>query len=171
MMRCPVYLSNTTIMNKYLWMSRQLRNFNEAGSIINWANAMHLVKCLLIEPQPTASRADNLRSSSPLNRCSLPTARKELTQIIQSPLLKPSASNHPRWCLSQSPRLAVPTLLPPCSHPWQYIPTAKLLSHQLIQLPLRPRGERSPSHQPSITTLVLQALPTTQFLLNLFQLS
>ena len=58
-------LSNKIIMNKFLWMSRQLWHFNDAGSIVNWANAMHLVKGLLIDPQPTTPVTDNLRPSSP----------------------------------------------------------------------------------------------------------
>ena len=41
-------LSNAIVMNKYIWMSRQLRNFNDVGSIIHWANAMIYVKNLLL---------------------------------------------------------------------------------------------------------------------------
>ena len=64
MMSSSVLLSNKTLMNKYLWMSRHLRNFNDAGSIINWANAMLLVKSLLIDHLPTIPVADNLQTSS-----------------------------------------------------------------------------------------------------------
>ena len=49
-----VALSNKLVMNKYLWMSHQLRHFNDVGSIINWSNAMNLVKGLLFEPLSTA---------------------------------------------------------------------------------------------------------------------
>ena len=41
-------------MNKYVWMSRQLRIFNDVGSIVNRANAMTYVKNLLLEPSPSA---------------------------------------------------------------------------------------------------------------------
>ena len=47
-------LSNKLVMNKYLWMSHQLRHFNDVASIINWSNAMTLVKGLLLEPLPAA---------------------------------------------------------------------------------------------------------------------
>ena len=43
--------ANSYIMNKYCWMSRQLRNFNDSNSIIQWANAMLSVKNLLLQPQ------------------------------------------------------------------------------------------------------------------------
>ena len=41
--------SNTLVMNKYLLMGRQLRNVNDVGSIINWANAMNMVKGLRLK--------------------------------------------------------------------------------------------------------------------------
>ena len=41
---------NLVIMNKYCWMSRQLRNFNDTNSIIHWSNAMFSVKALLLQP-------------------------------------------------------------------------------------------------------------------------
>ena len=39
---------NHHIMNKMLWMSRQLRNYNDNVSIINWGNAMAVLKSLLL---------------------------------------------------------------------------------------------------------------------------
>ena len=39
---------NHHIMNKMLWMSRQLRNYNDNVSIINWGNAMTVLKSLLL---------------------------------------------------------------------------------------------------------------------------
>ena len=59
-----VSLSNKIVMNKFQWMSRQLRHFNDAGSIINWANAMYLVKGLLIDPLPTRPVTDYQQPSS-----------------------------------------------------------------------------------------------------------
>ena len=58
-------LSNKIVMNKYIWMSRQLRNINDVGSIINWANAMLLVKGLLFDPVPIPPAADTLQPTSP----------------------------------------------------------------------------------------------------------
>ena len=71
MMTSSVPLSNKIVMNKYLWMSRQLRNFNDVGSIMNWANAMLLVKGLLLDPQPANPTRTNQHPSSepsPLQR-------------------------------------------------------------------------------------------------------
>ena len=63
-MNCPVKLSNTLVMNKYLWMGRQLRHFNDIGSIINWVNAMHQVKGLLLEPDTATLTPANPPSTS-----------------------------------------------------------------------------------------------------------
>ena len=63
MSRSPAF-SNKLIMNKYLWMSHQLRHFNDAGSIINCSNAMILVKSLLLEPLPTATTPVNTTLST-----------------------------------------------------------------------------------------------------------
>ena len=57
-------LSNAIVMNKYVWMSRQLRNFNDVGSIVHWANAMIYVKNLLLEPSPSAPLPDPQPSQS-----------------------------------------------------------------------------------------------------------
>ena len=46
--------SNTIVMNKYIWMCRQLHNFKDVDSIINWVNAMISVKSLLFVPPPAA---------------------------------------------------------------------------------------------------------------------
>ena len=43
--------ANSYILNKYCWMSRQLRNFNDWNSILQWSNAMLSVKNLLLQPQ------------------------------------------------------------------------------------------------------------------------
>ena len=46
----PATNVNSYILNKYCWMSRQLRNFNDSNSIIQWSNAMLSVKNLLLKP-------------------------------------------------------------------------------------------------------------------------
>ena len=48
-------LSNKLVLNKYLWMSHQLRHINDVASIIHWSNAMLFVKRLLLEPLPAVS--------------------------------------------------------------------------------------------------------------------
>ena len=35
---------NNIMMKKYVWMSHQLRNFNDVLSIVNWTNPMLLFK-------------------------------------------------------------------------------------------------------------------------------
>ena len=42
-------------MNKYCWMAKQMRNFNDSNSIIQWSNAMICVKNLLLHRQETYS--------------------------------------------------------------------------------------------------------------------
>ena len=46
----PAKTVNRVIINKYCWMSRQLRNCNDAYSIIHWSNAMLSIKMLLLQP-------------------------------------------------------------------------------------------------------------------------
>ena len=57
-------LSNKLVTNKYLWMAHQLRHFNDVVSIINWSNAMTLVKGLLLEQLPAAPTPINSILSS-----------------------------------------------------------------------------------------------------------
>ena len=63
-------LSNKHVLNKYLWMSHQLRHFNDAASIINWSNAMFFVKRLLLEPLPAVSTPTSTISPSALRTSS-----------------------------------------------------------------------------------------------------
>ena len=62
---CSLNISNTLVINKYVLMGRQLRNFNDAGSIMKWANAMILVKGLLLEPKPASHASANFQPPSP----------------------------------------------------------------------------------------------------------
>ena len=59
-------LPNAIVMNKYIWMCRQLRNFNDAMSIVYWANATMHVKALLLDDEH-AARA-RLHSSAMINQ-------------------------------------------------------------------------------------------------------
>ena len=102
-----VLLSNKTVMNKYLWMSRHLRNFNDAGSIINWANAMLLVKSLLIDPLPTRSHLE--RSITPPSTiCFQPSEKKTLKKSPSyCSSFGPTEPTHPTslYCFEQAPSL------------------------------------------------------------------
>ena len=64
MMSSSTSLTNKLVLNKYLWMAHQLRHFNDVGSIINWSNAMQLVKGLLFEPVPVAATQVKTTSST-----------------------------------------------------------------------------------------------------------
>ena len=56
--------ANQLIVNKYCWMARKLRLFNDSSSIIHWCNAMSTLKMLL--PQDLARYSTN--STNPINR-------------------------------------------------------------------------------------------------------
>ena len=84
---------NRHIMNKMLWMSRNLRNFNDTVSISNWAHTMAILKNLLLPPLPPAplntplpsptrvNIAEPVRSITPPQTISFqPAMKKPLTQ-------------------------------------------------------------------------------------------
>ena len=56
--------ANQLIVNKYCWMARKLRLFNDSSSIIHWCNAMSSLKNLL--PQDLERYSTN--STNPSNR-------------------------------------------------------------------------------------------------------
>ena len=57
---------NHHVMNKMLWMSRQLRNFNDNASIISLAHAMSTIKNLLLPSLPTDQQSRRQLSKPPL---------------------------------------------------------------------------------------------------------
>ena len=61
-MSCTTTAFNHHVMNKMLWMSRQLRNYNDNVSIIQWANAIATLKNLLL-PTPISHNQTNGESS------------------------------------------------------------------------------------------------------------
>ena len=92
---------NRRIMNKMLWMSRQLRNFNDNVNIGNWVHAMSMLKSLLLPlsaldhqslPEPLQSQAiishPTKWSITPPTTISFLPAKKK--PLIQSP---PRCSN------------------------------------------------------------------------------
>ena len=60
-MSCTITAFNDHVMNKMLWMSQQLRHYNDV-SIIQWANAIATLKNLLL-PTPTSHNQTNGESS------------------------------------------------------------------------------------------------------------
>ena len=87
-------LSNKLVLNKYLWMCHQLRYMNDVASIINWSNAMLLVKRLLTEPRPAVATTTSTRSQSALrpssqNLFSISNPHTSSTNIPPAPI-----SNH-----------------------------------------------------------------------------
>ena len=54
---------NRHIMNKMLWMSRNLRNLNDTLSINSWAHTMSILKSLILPPLPSAP--ENIPQPSP----------------------------------------------------------------------------------------------------------
>ena len=84
---------NHHIMNKMLWMSRNLRNFNDTVSISNWAHTMTILKNLLLPPLPPPApqnipppttqvhNPELVRSITPPHTiCFQPAMKKTLTQ-------------------------------------------------------------------------------------------
>ena len=97
-MNCNLVAYNHHIINKMLWMSRQLRNCNDNVTICNWAHAMSLLKSLLFPLHP-------ITISTYLNS----HPRKPLILILLtdlSRLLLLSVSNQQRKSLSFNPHLA-----------------------------------------------------------------
>ena len=118
-MSLSVALSNKLVMNKYLWMSHQLRHFNDVASIINWSNAMILVKGLLFEPLSAAPTPNN-----PIPR-SAPHPQSQPKFTISNPLKSTTnippvpTSNHdsrsitPPTTISFKPKKTMPNSVPP----------------------------------------------------------
>ena len=170
-----VPLSNKIVMNKYICMSRQLRNINDVGSIINWANAMLLVKGLLFDPVPISSAADTLQPTSPrasphqttqnvFNTCNSQRPHPELSLTRPTAIrIQPSKNTVLRTSTSRcsSDIVPKPSHLTINSHCQPTIPTRKLLHR---------RGGRFTSHLP-LTTTPLLILSITVVPLNMLWLS
>jgi len=72
---------NHHIMNKMLWMSRQLQKYNDNVSIINWVNAMTVLKSLLL-PSPLSHLQTRLQ---PQLQLTLSPGLKCTQTILPSP--------------------------------------------------------------------------------------
>ena len=118
-------------MNKFLWMSRQLRHFNDAGPIINWANAMLIVKGLLVDPLPACPVLGNIQpTSQPTSP--LPASHHQITTnnlqrwpersitpptiISFQPCRKKPLTKSPSWCTDYVPIPTKPSPLIICTH-------------------------------------------------------
>ena len=102
---------NGYILNKYFWMSRQLRNFNDSNSIIQWTNAMLSVKKLLLQPHeadiqfpstlPTKA-ANNFSNTHP----ALTISRPDLTSYL--PAVEPCHTLSRTWNANFQPQAPSP---------------------------------------------------------------
>ena len=146
----PATLSNLIVMNKYMWVCSQLRHYNDAVSIVNWANAMMHVKGLLLESHPEVPIAVNTQPSSS-HQHSL-----HRSAIINQRGAEPDRSITRSTTISFQPTLTMPLPSPPQDvlathqpnhHLCQYTPIANLTSLHLIP-PRALRGEKYPFHQP-----------------------
>ena len=98
-MSCSVTRANSIIMNKYLWMCHQLRNFNDVNSLIAWSHAMNCVKNLLLQSLtvplakelPLLSQSSNLRSGPVMNQTNTfrPTISPQSTMNFTPTTLEP----------------------------------------------------------------------------------
>ena len=84
-------------MSKMLWMSRNLRDFNDTVSISNWGHTMSILKNLILLPLPPAPQ--NLPQPSPTqDNISQPvkSIMPPLTICFQTALKKPLTQSAPR---------------------------------------------------------------------------
>ena len=112
---------NHHIMNKMLWMSRNLRNFNDTTSISNWAHTMSILKNLLLPPLPPAPQnkprpsptqvniLEPARSITPPHTiCFQPAKKKPLTQSAPRCTINNYSKPSPLTPLTQSaPRCTI----------------------------------------------------------------
>lgn len=90
--------ANQLIVNKYCWMARKLRLFNDSSSIIHWCNAMSSLKNPLpqdLERYSTISTNPNNRSRSihhNVYSVSKPTALSFLSATKPQCILTPSST-------------------------------------------------------------------------------
>ena len=120
-------IANKLVMNKFVWMGRKLRNFNDTGSIINWSIAMSHVKGLLFEsealaPVPAKIQPRRLSLSSHLNRSSTPPIHPELSitppnTICFQPSKKNSISKSPSYYSNVLPTKPSPLTIYNHRHP------------------------------------------------------
>ena len=115
--------ANQLLLNKFCWMARQLRNFNDSNSIIQWSNAMMSVKNLILNHQETSSyhssnpskgsysKSHNVYSVSLPTTLSYPPTKKR--QRVLTPSSTPSLNIAPQ----QSPNLTIHHLRRLSVHP------------------------------------------------------
>ena len=143
MMTSSVPISNKIVMNKYLWMSRQLRNFNDVGSIINWANAMLLVKGLLLDPLPASPVFANEQPSSQPSLPQRTIPHQFTTNNLQRIYPERSITPPTTICFEPSKKKALTKSTSRCSN---YVPTkpAPLTIYTIHQPTISPTNDLSP---------------------------
>ena len=103
---------NRHIMNKMLWMSRKLRNFNDTVSISNWAHTMSILKNLLLPPLPPAPQ--NIPRPSP-TQVNIPEPVRSITPphtiCFQPAIKKPLTQSAPRCTINNNSKPSSLTLL------------------------------------------------------------
>ena len=104
--------ANQLLLNKFCWMARQLRNFNDSSSIMQWSTAMMSVKNLLLNhqeiysnlpsypPKETYSNPHHVWTVSHPTTLSFPPTRKRIRALSRSST--PSLNFAPTQLLSPS---------------------------------------------------------------------
>ena len=177
--------ANGYILNKYCWMSRQLRNFNDSNSIIHWSNAMLSIKKLLLQPQ----EADIQFSSTLLTKATnthpaLTISRPSLTSY--SPAAEPCHTLSRTWNANFKPQqpsplsvftpreVSIPPHTPPdvsASPPNKRRKTIlpPEVEYNALALPQCQTAENKPTLAPSVPTLsneLTKSQPTTTIKLS-----
>ena len=81
--------ANQTVLNKFCWMARQLRNFNDSNSIILWSNAMMSVKNLLLHQLDTETPHSPIISSGSYRDTLCKYSISRPTYLSYPPMTKP----------------------------------------------------------------------------------
>ena len=94
---------NRHIMNKMLWMSRNLRNFNDTVSISNWAHTMSILKNLLLPPLPPPAPQINRQPPPMQDHISEPvrSITPPHTICFQPAMKKPLSQSAPRCTINK----------------------------------------------------------------------
>ena len=142
-------------MNKYIWMCRQLRNFNDTISIVNWANATMYVKALLLDEEQASlariysSTTINQQSyypdfsiTSPTTICFQPTPNQRPSAINNQQGNDPDRSLTPPTTISFQPTPKKPLTKSPSK--FSNLRTKQTIATylHLIHYPHALRGER-----------------------------
>ena len=105
--------ANQFLLNKFCWMARQMRNFNDTNSITQWSNAMMSVKNLMLNHQETFSYHSSNPSKGPFSNphnvysVSLPTTLSYPPTKKRQRVLTPSSTPTLNFAPQQPPTLTI----------------------------------------------------------------